>query len=99
MSTATTPRILLTDAAVKREPFAHGKPRIVRDSKVAGLHLWIGKRTKTFRYQYETPRVNGPRGRTTLSGWVSIRTTPLTRPAPRRSQFRPRASVAKPIRA
>ena len=58
MSTAT-PRILLTDAAVKREPFAQGKPRIVRDSKVAGLHVWIGKRKKTFRYQYETPRVNG----------------------------------------
>ena len=32
MSTAT-PRILLTDAAVKREPFAQNKPRIVRDSQ------------------------------------------------------------------
>ena len=58
MSTAT-PRILLTDAAVKREPFSQNKPRIVRDSKVAGLHVWIGKRKKTFRYQYETARVNG----------------------------------------
>jgi hypothetical protein len=47
MSTAT-PRILLTDAAVKREPFAQYKPRIVRDSKVAGLHVWIGKRKKRF---------------------------------------------------
>jgi hypothetical protein len=57
----TTPgsRILLTDAAVERQPFAPEKPRIVRDTKVAGLHLWIGKRTKSFRYQYEMPRVNG----------------------------------------
>ena len=62
MTTATTPRILLTDAAVKREAFAHDKPRIVRDAKIAGLHLWIGKRKKTFRYQYETRRVNGQRG-------------------------------------
>ena len=38
MTAASTARILLTDAAVKREPFALGKPRIVRDSKVAGLH-------------------------------------------------------------
>src|SRR6478735_2102900 len=68
MSTAT-PRILLTDAAVKREPFAQNKPRIVRDSKVAGLHVWIGKRKKTFRYQYETPRVNGQRGRTQIE-WL-----------------------------
>jgi integrase len=69
MSTAITPRILLTDAAVKREPFAFDKPRIVRDSKVAGLHVWIGKRKKTFRYQYETPRVNGQRGRTQIE-WL-----------------------------
>jgi len=67
--TAATPRILLTDAAVKREPFAQDKPRIVRDIKIAGLHLWVGKRTKTFRYQYETPRVNGKRGRTHIE-WL-----------------------------
>jgi integrase len=69
MSTAVTLRILLTDAAVKREPFAQNKPRIVRDSKVAGLHVWIGKRKKTFRYQYEAPRVNGQRG-ATLIEWL-----------------------------
>jgi integrase len=68
MSTATL-RILLTDAAVKREPFALDKPRIVRDSKVAGLHVWIGKRKKTFRYQHETARVNGARGRTLIE-WL-----------------------------
>jgi integrase len=68
MSTAS-PQILLTEAAVKREPFAQDKPRIVRDSKVAGLHLWIGKRKKTFRYQYETARVNGARGRTLIE-WL-----------------------------
>ena len=68
MTTATS-RILLTDAAVKREPFAQNKPRIVRDSKVAGLHVWIGKRKKTFRYQYEAPRVNGQRG-ATLIEWL-----------------------------
>jgi integrase len=68
MSTAT-PRTLLTDAAVKREPFAQGKPRIVRDSKVAGLYVWIGKRKKTFRYQYETGRVNGTRGQTRIE-WL-----------------------------
>ena len=49
MTIATTKRILLTDAAVKREPFADGKPRIVRDAKIAGLHLWIGKKTKSYR--------------------------------------------------
>jgi integrase len=69
MTTATTPRILLTDAAVKREAFAHDKPRIVRDVKIAGLHLWIGKRKKTFRYQYETRRVNGQRGITHIE-WL-----------------------------
>ena len=69
MSIAVTPRILLTDAAVKREPFARGKPRIVRDSKVAGLHVWIGKSKKTFRYQYETGRINGARGRTLIE-WL-----------------------------
>jgi integrase len=69
MTAASTARILLTDAAVKREAFAHDKPRIVRDSKVAGLHVWIGKRKKTFRYQYETRRVNGTRGRTHIE-WL-----------------------------
>ena len=68
MST-TTPRIFLTDAAVRREPYAQGKPRIVRDCKVAGLHVWVGKRKKTFRYQYETARVNGARGRTHIE-WL-----------------------------
>jgi integrase len=68
MSTAT-PRILLTDAAVRREPFALDKPRIVRDSKVPGLHVWIGKRKKTFRYQYETARLNGARGHTLIE-WL-----------------------------
>src|SRR4051812_38977249 len=69
MMTATAPittRILLTDAAVKREAFANDKPRIVRDSKVPGLHLWVGKRKKTFRYQYETARISGARGRTLI---------------------------------
>ncbi|MPZ37107.1 MAG: DUF4102 domain-containing protein [Rhizobiales bacterium] len=66
VTTAITKRILLTDAAVRREPFADGKPRIVRDSKIAGLHLWIGKKTKTFRYQYEAPRTNGRRGTTNV---------------------------------
>ena len=51
------------------QPFAQNKPRIVRDSKVAGLHVWIGKRKKTFRYQYEAPRVNGQRG-ATLIEWL-----------------------------
>ena len=50
-------------------PSAQGKPRIVRDSKVAGLHVWIGKRTKTFRFQYETPRENGERGETRIE-WL-----------------------------
>ena len=66
MTIATTKRILLTDAAVKREPFAEGKPRIVRDTKIPGLHLWVGKKTKTYRYQYEAPRSNGSRGTTNV---------------------------------
>lgn len=68
MSTSAS-RILLTDAAVERQPFAPDKPRIVRDTKVAGLHVWIGKRKKTFRIQFETPRVNGARGRTHIQ-WL-----------------------------
>jgi integrase len=66
MTVNSTKRIFITDAAVKREAFADGAPRIVRDSKIAGLHLWVGKRTKTFRYQYEAPRVNGQRGATRI---------------------------------
>lgn len=69
MKSANSKRLLLTDAAVRREPFAEGKPRIVRDTKVAGFHLWIGKRKKTFRYQYEAPRVNGHRGSTNIE-WL-----------------------------
>jgi hypothetical protein len=69
MTAANTKRILLTDAAVKREPFAEARPRIMRDTKVAGFHLWIGKRKKTFRYQYEAPRVNGHRGSTNIE-WL-----------------------------
>jgi integrase len=67
--TPATERVLLTDAAVKREPFSPGKPRIIRDTKIPGFHLWIGRRTKTFRYQYESPRVNGQRGRTHID-WL-----------------------------
>lgn len=62
-------RILLTDKAVKGLPFAPAKPQIVRDSKIAGFHLWVGKSTKTFRFQYETPRVNGQRG-STMVQWL-----------------------------
>ena len=68
MTVATT-RILLTDAAVKREPFAHDKPRIVRDARIAGFHLWVGKRKKSFRYQFETRRTAGKRG-STLIEWL-----------------------------
>jgi len=50
-------------------PFAPAKPQIVRDSKIAGFHLWVGKSTKTFRFQYETPRVNGQRG-STMVEWL-----------------------------
>ena len=94
MTAASTARILLTDAAVKREPFALGKPRIVRDSKIAGLHVWIGKRKKTFRYQYETPRLNGRVAARRSNGWASIRITVRMTRAPRRSPFKPRASAA-----
>lgn len=62
-------RILLTDKAVRSLPFSPTKPQIVRDSKIAGFHLWIGKSTKTFRFQYETPRVNGKRG-STMVQWL-----------------------------
>lgn len=61
-----TTRLLLTDAAVQRLPFAVGKPRILRDTKIAGFHLWIGKKTKSYRFQYELPRENGKRGRTQI---------------------------------
>jgi len=63
---AATPRLLLTDAAIARLPFAQDKPRILRDSKIPGFHLWVGKKTKTFRYQYELPSEAGRRGRTQI---------------------------------
>jgi integrase len=69
MPSTQAQRILLTDKAVKGLPFAPAKPQIVRDSKIAGFHLWVGKSTKTFRFQYETPRVNGQRG-STMVEWL-----------------------------
>ncbi|MBR1236535.1 integrase family protein [Bradyrhizobium sp. AUGA SZCCT0182] len=69
MSSTQTSRILLTDKAVKGVPFSTAKPQIVRDSKIAGFHLWVGKSTKTFRFQYETPRINGQRG-STMVEWL-----------------------------
>lgn len=66
MTEPTAPRLLLTDAAVARQPFAEDKPRILRDSKIPGFHLWVGKKTKTYRYQYELPSDNGRRGRTQI---------------------------------
>ena len=66
MTEPTAQRLLLTDAAVARQPFAENKPRILRDSKIPGFHLWVGKRTKTYRYQYELPSDNGRRGRTQI---------------------------------
>jgi integrase len=62
-------RLLLTDKAVKSLPYASAKPKIVRDTKIAGFPLWVGKNTKTFRFQYETPRVNGQRGTTNVQ-WL-----------------------------
>jgi integrase len=69
MPSTQAQRILLTDKAVKGLPFSPAKPQIIRDSKLAGFHLWVGKSTKTFRYQYETPRVNGQRG-STMVQWL-----------------------------
>ena len=36
-------RLLLTDKAVKGLPYASAKPKIIRDTKIAGFHLWSGK--------------------------------------------------------
>lgn len=69
MPATQTQRILLTDKAVKGLPFAPAKPQIIRDSRIAGFHLWVGKSTKTFRFQYETPRTNGKRG-STMVEWL-----------------------------
>ena len=69
MPSTQTARLLLTDKAVKSLPFASAKPKIIRDTKIAGFHLWVGKTTKTFRLQYETPRVNGQRGTTNVQ-WL-----------------------------
>lgn len=66
MTSSATNRLLLTDASVEREPLAAERPRIVRDTKIPGFHLWVGRTTKTFRMQFETPRVNGQRGRTKI---------------------------------
>jgi integrase len=69
MPTHQTSRLLLTDKAVRSLPFSDTKPKIIRDSKIAGFHLWVGKTTKTFRLQFETPRVNGRRGTTSVQ-WL-----------------------------
>ncbi len=69
MPSSQTRRILLTDKAVRSLPFAPAKPQIIRDSKVAGFYVWVGKSTKTYRFQYETPRVNGQRG-STMVQWL-----------------------------
>jgi integrase len=69
MPTTRAPRLLLTDKAVKGLPYSSAKPKIVRDSKIPGFHLWVGKSTKTFRFQYETPRSNGERGSTKVE-WL-----------------------------
>ncbi|MCA6115466.1 integrase family protein [Bradyrhizobium sp. WSM 1738] len=69
MPSTQATRILLTDKAVKGLPFAPAKPQIIRDSKIAGFHLWVGKSTKTYRFQYETPRVDGQRGSTKVE-WL-----------------------------
>lgn len=68
-SAPSTRRILLTDKAVKGLPYADIKPGIVRDTKIPGFHVWIGKSTKTYRLQYETPRINGKRG-STMVQWL-----------------------------
>ncbi|MDE5454867.1 integrase arm-type DNA-binding domain-containing protein [Bradyrhizobium sp. CSA112] len=69
MPTTQAPRLLLTDKAVKGLPYSSGKAKIVRDSKIPGFHLWVGKSTKTFRFQYETPRSEGVRGSTKVE-WL-----------------------------
>ncbi|WFU16431.1 integrase family protein [Bradyrhizobium sp. CB3481] len=69
MPSTPAPRILLTDKAVKGLPFAPAKPQIIRDTKIAGFHVWVGKTTKTYRYQYETPRVDRQRGSTKVE-WL-----------------------------
>jgi hypothetical protein len=69
MPSTQATRLLLTDKAVKSLPYASAKPKIIRDTKIAGFHLWVGKSTKTFRLQYETPRVNGQRGTTNVQ-WL-----------------------------
>jgi hypothetical protein len=69
MPSSQANRLLLTDKAVKSLPYASAKPKIIRDTKIAGFHLWVGKTTKTFRLQYETPRVNGQRGTTNVQ-WL-----------------------------
>jgi Arm DNA-binding domain len=69
MPSNQTSKLLLTDKAVRSLPYAADKPKIVRDSKIPGFHLWVGKTTKTFRLQYETPRVNGQRGSTNVK-WL-----------------------------
>jgi integrase len=69
MPSTQASRVLLTDKAVKSLPYAATKPKIFRDTRIAGFHLWVGKNTKTFRFQYETPRINGQRGTTNVQ-WL-----------------------------
>ena len=69
MPTTPSLRLLLTDKAVRSQPFSDAKPLILRDSKIPGFHLWVGKNTKTFCYQFETPRIDGERGSTSVQ-WL-----------------------------
>ena len=93
MSTAT-PRILLTDAAVKRE-LSRAKQAAHRARQQSRRPSCLDRpASKTFRYQYETPRVNGARGAPSSSGSASTPTTAQTTHAPRRSPSKPRASAA-----
>ena len=93
MTAASTARILGTDAAVKREPFALGKPRIVRDTKIAGFHLWSASASNRF-LSVRAPAVERQPGRTQIEWLGEHPHAKADDTRARRWPFKPRASAA-----
>ena len=83
MPSTQAQRILLTDKAVKNLPFSPAKPQIVRDSKIAGFHLWVANRLRRFATNMRRRGSTASAAPRWSNGSVSTPTPALTKPAPR----------------
>ena len=104
-ATANSERMLLTDAAVKRQPFSDAKPRIIRDTKIPASICRIddgakpsatntnpGARRSARSHAHRVAgRASPPQGRPTPEHWL------LDHPgAPRAGRADPRACGRDP---